>query len=298
MDWVPRSVRARARDIERAIASLEAQLPRAPTDEEIAGKLGMTRGGARRGAARDLALVDRRARRAVVEPDRLGRRGVARRHDRGPARPRARQASSRRRSCKELIGEAISRAARAREARHHALLLRGAHAAGDRRGARRHRVARVAAPHQGDPAPQSAAGGARRSAPRSSARRCVLGAAAGVNSTPPNDTRGTRLLAHSRPSTIRNVAVVGHRGTGKTSLVEALALPGRRDEPARDGRAGLHRLGLGRGRAQRQMSLSASLCHLDWQGDEDQPDRHPGRRRLPGRHARRATRRRGRARAS
>ena len=42
LDWVPRSVRARARDIERAIAELEKQLHRAPTDEEIAGKLGLT----------------------------------------------------------------------------------------------------------------------------------------------------------------------------------------------------------------------------------------------------------------
>jgi len=42
MDWVPRSVRARARQIERAIAQLEAQLHRAPTDEEIAAKLGIT----------------------------------------------------------------------------------------------------------------------------------------------------------------------------------------------------------------------------------------------------------------
>jgi RNA polymerase sigma factor for flagellar operon FliA len=42
MDWVPRSVRARARDIERAISSLEAKLTRAPTDEEIAARLGIT----------------------------------------------------------------------------------------------------------------------------------------------------------------------------------------------------------------------------------------------------------------
>jgi len=42
MDWVPRSVRARARHIERAIAELEARLGRAPTDEEIAKKLGIT----------------------------------------------------------------------------------------------------------------------------------------------------------------------------------------------------------------------------------------------------------------
>jgi RNA polymerase sigma factor for flagellar operon FliA len=42
MDWVPRSVRARARDIERTIASLEAKLTRAPTDEEIASALNIT----------------------------------------------------------------------------------------------------------------------------------------------------------------------------------------------------------------------------------------------------------------
>jgi RNA polymerase sigma factor for flagellar operon FliA len=41
MDWVPRSVRARARHIERAIGELEAKLHRAPTDDEIAGKLGI-----------------------------------------------------------------------------------------------------------------------------------------------------------------------------------------------------------------------------------------------------------------
>jgi RNA polymerase sigma factor for flagellar operon FliA len=42
LDWVPRSVRARARDIERAIAELEAKLGRAPDDDEIAAKVGIT----------------------------------------------------------------------------------------------------------------------------------------------------------------------------------------------------------------------------------------------------------------
>src|SRR5213592_1329225 len=42
LDWVPRSVRSRAREIERAIATLEAKLGRAPTDEEIAKKVGIT----------------------------------------------------------------------------------------------------------------------------------------------------------------------------------------------------------------------------------------------------------------
>ncbi len=39
LDWVPRSVRARAREVERAHAALEAEYGRAPTDEEMADKL-------------------------------------------------------------------------------------------------------------------------------------------------------------------------------------------------------------------------------------------------------------------
>jgi len=39
LDWVPRSVRARAREVEKAHAALEGKLGRAPTDEEMAEKL-------------------------------------------------------------------------------------------------------------------------------------------------------------------------------------------------------------------------------------------------------------------
>jgi RNA polymerase sigma factor for flagellar operon FliA len=42
LDWVPRSVRARARAIERANTKLEHKLQRAPTDEEMADELEMT----------------------------------------------------------------------------------------------------------------------------------------------------------------------------------------------------------------------------------------------------------------
>jgi RNA polymerase sigma factor for flagellar operon FliA len=42
LDWVPRSVRARAREIERAHAKLEARLQRVPTDEEIAEEIGIS----------------------------------------------------------------------------------------------------------------------------------------------------------------------------------------------------------------------------------------------------------------
>ena len=42
MDWVPRSVRSRAREIERGVVELEHKLHRPPTDEEVAVHLGIT----------------------------------------------------------------------------------------------------------------------------------------------------------------------------------------------------------------------------------------------------------------
>jgi len=42
LDWVPRSVRAKARDIEKANRKLEHKLQRAPTDAEVALELGVS----------------------------------------------------------------------------------------------------------------------------------------------------------------------------------------------------------------------------------------------------------------
>jgi RNA polymerase sigma factor for flagellar operon FliA len=42
MDWVPRSVRFKAREIEKAYADLEAMLKRAPTEKEVAERLGIS----------------------------------------------------------------------------------------------------------------------------------------------------------------------------------------------------------------------------------------------------------------
>lgn len=44
IDWVPRSVRQKTREVEEAIGSLEAQLGRTATDQEIARSLGMGEG--------------------------------------------------------------------------------------------------------------------------------------------------------------------------------------------------------------------------------------------------------------
>ncbi len=73
-------------------------------------------------------------------------------------------------------------------------------------------------------------------------------------------------MASYDSSKIRNLAVIGHRGTGKTSLVEALLFQA----------GATNRLGsVEQGSAvsdweeeehKHQMSLSAGLCHLEWQG--------------------------------
>ncbi|HEX8100094.1 MAG TPA: RNA polymerase sigma factor WhiG [Actinomycetota bacterium] len=41
LDWVPRSVRFKAREVEKAYAELESTLKRAPSDAEVAGHLGV-----------------------------------------------------------------------------------------------------------------------------------------------------------------------------------------------------------------------------------------------------------------
>ena len=147
MDWVPRSVRFKAREIEKAHADLEAMLKRQPTEKELAERLGislrelhdvvsqisfvsvlaldeMVSVGADRGE--QVSLIDTLADKGVDPTS--GRRVAG---DAWAARRRDQLA------------------VRAGEDRRHALLLRGAHARGDRRDPRRHRVPRLPDPHEG-----------------------------------------------------------------------------------------------------------------------------------------------------
>src|SRR4029079_4786691 len=169
LDWVPRSVRSRAREIERAIVELERTLMRAPTDEEIAAKVGISSDDLDRslfeisrssmaaldelwtpqGGGDQVALID--------TTEEAGRRvpGVSAAHDRGGGGG-GDGVLARANRAQRGAGGGDCPAARAGEARGHALLLRGADPARDRRGARRHRVAGLAAPHQGRPAAEGA----------------------------------------------------------------------------------------------------------------------------------------------
>src|SRR3954467_7709900 len=75
-----------------------------------------------------------------------------------------------------------------------------------------------------------------------------------------------QLAMPTEPGKIRDLAVTGHRGTGKTSLVEARLFQA----------GAINRLGTVQGgtttsdwdedEQRRRMSLASSICHLEWQG--------------------------------
>jgi len=81
-----------------------------------------------------------------------------------------------------------------------------------------------------------------------------------------NETEEESRQMPVEPGKIRNVAVVGHRSTGKTSLVEAMLF-----QAGAINRLGTIEAGSTTGdwdddEHNRQMSLAASLCHVEWQG--------------------------------
>src|SRR5215210_5719687 len=72
-------------------------------------------------------------------------------------------------------------------------------------------------------------------------------------------------MAVPEPSKIRNVAVVGHRGTGKTSLVEAMLFQSGAVNRLGTIEAGSTVADADDDEHRRQMSLSSALCQVTWQ---------------------------------
>ena len=73
-------------------------------------------------------------------------------------------------------------------------------------------------------------------------------------------------MSHHDPAQLRNVAILGHRGSGKTSLVEAMLFAA--GSTTRLGRVadGSTVCDFDDDEQRRGMSISAALCHLEWTG--------------------------------
>src|SRR5438046_9263614 len=86
----------------------------------------------------------------------------------------------------------------------------------------------------------------------------------------------TSPMPATEPGKIRNIAVAGHRGVGKTSLVEALLFQAGKTNRLGTVEAGTTAADWDDDEQKRQMSLSGALLNLDWQGRKINPIDCPG----------------------
>src|SRR5579862_8281947 len=75
----------------------------------------------------------------------------------------------------------------------------------------------------------------------------------------------TSAMPATEPAKIRNIAVAGHRGVGKSSLVEALLFQAGKTNRLGTIEAGTTTADWDDDEHRRQMSLSGTLLHVEWQ---------------------------------
>ena len=146
IDWVPRSVRSKARTLERAMGKLEAEHHRAPTDEEVADEMGVSP----QQLQTTLSQISFVGVAALDEMLSGGDRGesvtlgdtVA---DTGDGPMGVYEVEEMR----QVLADVDQSHAGTREDRPHALLLRGSDPRRDRSCAERDREPRVSDPHEG-----------------------------------------------------------------------------------------------------------------------------------------------------
>src|SRR6059058_5524944 len=78
------------------------------------------------------------------------------------------------------------------------------------------------------------------------------------------DQEDVSRMPATEPTKIRNIAVAGHRGVGKTSLVEALLFQAGKTNRLGTIEQGTTASDWDEHEQKRGMSLSGSLCHLEW----------------------------------
>ena len=173
LDWVPRSVRSWARKVEASITRLENQLTRAPTDDEIAADLGIDvdefQEILNQISCASVVALDEFWDAPNQGQDKINLIDTIEDTD-APDPSRA----YRQQAVKEILAASIQRLPERERIVIGLYYYEGLTLEGDRRGAGRHRVADLAAAHQGHPAaPGSHQGrsGPGRTRPVGSARQ-------------------------------------------------------------------------------------------------------------------------------
>ena len=155
IDWVPRSIRSKARSIERAYSKLENELKRTPDDSEVADELDMTEPE----LAQTLSQISFVGLVALDELLTVGgeRTGSATLGDTVADRAHDPVAAFEVDEMKHVLADAINRMPDRERLVLTLYYYEGLTLVGDRRRARRHREPGLPDPHQGDPpAPRAA----------------------------------------------------------------------------------------------------------------------------------------------